>query len=235
MPSRVIDNKSPYEILYNKPPSLDHLRVIGCKANAYNLTTDKFAPKSTPTVLIGYPQNQKGYLLYDTTTHKVITTRNVTFDEHVFPFHTINTPSPSQSQTDPYNSPLQFTSDPPITPPPTITSQPYPPITTTNSPPPSSATPTTPPSTPLTQTPTISQSPAQTAPSQEPIPSPPTAPPPPLRQSTRIKTIPTKLQSFQYQLQRSLIHSFTTKHHTPQNTHGNQHCKASSLKIHKLS
>ena len=106
MPSRVIDNKSPYEILYNKPPSLDHLRVIGCKANAYNLTTDKFAPKSTPTVLIGYPQNQKGYLLYDTTTHKVITTRNVTFDEHVFPFHTINTPSPSQSQTDPYSSHL---------------------------------------------------------------------------------------------------------------------------------
>ncbi|GJR09037.1 retrovirus-related pol polyprotein from transposon TNT 1-94 [Tanacetum coccineum] len=62
LPSRAIDKKSPYEVLYNSLPSLDHLRVIGCKANAYNLTSDKFEPKSTPSVLLGYPQNQKGYI-----------------------------------------------------------------------------------------------------------------------------------------------------------------------------
>ena len=30
LPSRVLDNTSPFELLYNQPPDLDHLRVIGC-------------------------------------------------------------------------------------------------------------------------------------------------------------------------------------------------------------
>nr|GEY34662.1 retrovirus-related Pol polyprotein from transposon TNT 1-94 [Tanacetum cinerariifolium] len=60
LPSKILHNKSPYECLYNKTPDLTHLRVIGCQALVYTPTTDKFAPKATSTVLIGYPPHQKG-------------------------------------------------------------------------------------------------------------------------------------------------------------------------------
>lgn len=37
IPLPVPDNKSPYEVLYNKQPSLSHLRVKGCLCFATNL------------------------------------------------------------------------------------------------------------------------------------------------------------------------------------------------------
>lgn len=106
LPSSVLHDKSPYELLYHKQPDLTHLRVIGCLAYAYNNTTDKFQPKAIPTVFIGYPQNQKGYLLYDTSTHKVLTSRNVLFHEHSFPFHTH--PSTVQTHSLPHSTYTHF-------------------------------------------------------------------------------------------------------------------------------
>ncbi|GKA33817.1 reverse transcriptase, RNA-dependent DNA polymerase, LTR copia-type gag-polypeptide [Tanacetum coccineum] len=90
------------------------MRTLGCLAYAYHHTTDKFDSRATPTILIGYPNNQKGYLLYDPKTHKTITSRNVLFDETKFPFQTKHTPptnlSPSLIPPQPfpyYPTPLQ--------------------------------------------------------------------------------------------------------------------------------
>lgn len=61
IPLSVLRDKSPYELLYNKIPSLAHLRVIGCLAFATNLRKDdKFAAKAGKAALLGYVVSQKG-------------------------------------------------------------------------------------------------------------------------------------------------------------------------------
>nr|GFB99815.1 hypothetical protein [Tanacetum cinerariifolium] len=70
----------------------------GVLAFAHQHLPDKFSPRAISSVLVGYPTTQKGYILYDLTTHKIFTTRHVTFHESKFPFHTNPHPnSPSQS------------------------------------------------------------------------------------------------------------------------------------------
>ncbi|GJY90478.1 retrovirus-related pol polyprotein from transposon TNT 1-94 [Tanacetum coccineum] len=63
MPVKLLDRKSPFEKLYGKPPTYDHLRVIGCMC--YVAVTkphkDKFNNRGIKSVLIGYHVNQKGY------------------------------------------------------------------------------------------------------------------------------------------------------------------------------
>lgn len=86
IPSKPLHNKSPYELLYGHSPALDHLKIIGCQAYVHQHSHDKFASRSIPSVLIGYSPTKKGYLLYDLSTHKIITSRHVQFDESIFPF-----------------------------------------------------------------------------------------------------------------------------------------------------
>ncbi|GKB57242.1 putative reverse transcriptase domain-containing protein [Tanacetum coccineum] len=61
MPVKVLDWQSLFEKLYEKPPTYDHLRVIGCLCYAADIRPhkDKFANKGIKSVLIGYPVNQK--------------------------------------------------------------------------------------------------------------------------------------------------------------------------------
>ncbi|GKA50277.1 ulp1 protease family, C-terminal catalytic domain-containing protein, partial [Tanacetum coccineum] len=47
---------------------------------------DKFDNRGVKCVLLGYPQNQKGYKLYDLNTKEIFLSRDVVFDETVFPF-----------------------------------------------------------------------------------------------------------------------------------------------------
>nr|GEX14065.1 retrovirus-related Pol polyprotein from transposon TNT 1-94 [Tanacetum cinerariifolium] len=88
MPMKKLQWKSPYEVLHKKPPAFDHLRVIGCLS--YAVVTrpykDKFDNRGIKCILIGYPQNQKGYKLYNLVIKEVFLSRDVLFDEKVFPF-----------------------------------------------------------------------------------------------------------------------------------------------------
>ena len=81
-PTLKLYGKSPYEILFSKPPSYSHLRVFGylCYAN------DKFAPRSTTCIFIGYPMRKKGYKVCDMESHKIFTSRDIIFYENRFPF-----------------------------------------------------------------------------------------------------------------------------------------------------
>lgn len=73
---------------------------MGCLAYASVLGPtkyqDKFASRKRKFVFIGYPQNQKGYKLYDLDTHELFVSRDVTFFEHIFPFHNSPLSSPDQ-------------------------------------------------------------------------------------------------------------------------------------------
>nr|GEX36683.1 hypothetical protein [Tanacetum cinerariifolium] len=80
--------KTPFEILHGTPSSYEALKTIGCLCYAASLgpNRDKFDPKGIRCVLIGYPPGQKGYQLYNLSTHEVIHSRDVVFQESVFPF-----------------------------------------------------------------------------------------------------------------------------------------------------
>ncbi|GKE45062.1 retrovirus-related pol polyprotein from transposon TNT 1-94 [Tanacetum coccineum] len=75
-------------MLHGESPSYDHLRVMGCLcfATVTKPHKDKFAPRSIKSVLIGYPPGQKGYKLYNLETHEVFCSRDVSFQETIFPF-----------------------------------------------------------------------------------------------------------------------------------------------------
>ncbi|GJT38309.1 ribonuclease H-like domain-containing protein [Tanacetum coccineum] len=55
LPSSVLKGKSPYQLVFNKKPSLNHLRVFGCLCFATILNNhDKFGNRAEKYVLVGY-------------------------------------------------------------------------------------------------------------------------------------------------------------------------------------
>nr|GEU28837.1 retrovirus-related Pol polyprotein from transposon TNT 1-94 [Tanacetum cinerariifolium]GEU94058.1 retrovirus-related Pol polyprotein from transposon TNT 1-94 [Tanacetum cinerariifolium] len=87
---RPYEGKPPYEILKDRKPTLDYLRVFGSKCFILN-TKDyitKFDPKSYEGVFLDYSQNSKAYIILNKHTYKIKESLNVTFDE---------TPPPSKT------------------------------------------------------------------------------------------------------------------------------------------
>ncbi|KAL2235601.1 UNVERIFIED_CONTAM: Retrovirus-related Pol polyprotein from transposon RE2 [Sesamum indicum] len=124
--------KSPYEVLYNKVPSYSHLRTIGCLC--FSITPEghhsKFDQCSSNCVFVGYPSGQKGYRVYDLTSHSIFVSRNIQFQEHILPFATVkasSSPVPlaqvplTADVVDPVSSSTELPSTPPSPSPAAIT------------------------------------------------------------------------------------------------------------------
>ncbi|KAI3511071.1 hypothetical protein L1887_18215 [Cichorium endivia] len=88
LPSKVVKDKTPYELVWNTKPQYDHMKVFGCLTYFKNTNTkgDKFEPKGKPGVFLGYPQGTKGYKVYDIKERKIVVSRDVVFCENNFPF-----------------------------------------------------------------------------------------------------------------------------------------------------
>ncbi|CAH9085522.1 unnamed protein product [Cuscuta epithymum] len=87
-PSRILHNKTPFEILFGVPPIFDHLRVFCCLCYAYNVRSknDKFSSRTRKCIFVGYPFGKKGWTVFDLDTKEYLVSRDVKFFEHIFPF-----------------------------------------------------------------------------------------------------------------------------------------------------
>lgn len=83
LPSRVLDFKSPLEVLKNRKPNLSHLQVFGCVCYvlAQSVHGDKLDTRSNKCVFLGYCSTKKGYICYDVASQKVIVSCHVCFEE----------------------------------------------------------------------------------------------------------------------------------------------------------
>ena len=83
IPTKVLHDVSPYEVLNKTKPSIDHLRVFGCVCFVLipGELRKKLEPKSTNAMFIGYSPTQKGYKCYVLDTRKVLISRDVKFTE----------------------------------------------------------------------------------------------------------------------------------------------------------
>ena len=63
LPSSVLDNKSPFELLYHTQPNFQVFHIFGCRVYLYlrNYLDHKLAPRSIPCIFIGYNTQYKGY------------------------------------------------------------------------------------------------------------------------------------------------------------------------------
>ena len=88
LPTPLLNNKSPFELLFHKLPSFNHLRVFGCLCfvSTPSVHKLKFESRSTPCVFLGYPFNVKGYKVLNLHSRKISISRGVVFHESVFPF-----------------------------------------------------------------------------------------------------------------------------------------------------
>ncbi|KAI7958341.1 hypothetical protein MJO29_006558 [Puccinia striiformis f. sp. tritici] len=82
----VDDVKTPYELSLDKTPSLDMVKVFGCRAYMHDLNYPKqFVARSTPMIHVGISDVSNGWLLWDPTTNKIERSASVKFHEDNLP------------------------------------------------------------------------------------------------------------------------------------------------------
>ena len=94
LPSKSIDNHTPYFKLHNTHLTYDHLRTFGCLCYPHVHAPHKIAPRSTPCIFLGYPDYHRGYHCFDFHTKKIIIFRHVIFDEQTFPYASLTPNNP---------------------------------------------------------------------------------------------------------------------------------------------
>lgn len=78
----LVENKSPFEVWFNKKPRINHLRIIGslCYAHIPDQKRQKMDKKAIKGFLVGYDGNER-YRIYVREERKVILSRDVKFEE----------------------------------------------------------------------------------------------------------------------------------------------------------
>ncbi|GJX61084.1 retrovirus-related pol polyprotein from transposon TNT 1-94, partial [Tanacetum coccineum] len=82
-PSVPLGFRIPEEEWQGKEVSLAHLRVFGCDSyvKVKDVARDKLDAKSVKCTFIGYGSDEMGYRFWDSKSHKVVRSRDVTFNE----------------------------------------------------------------------------------------------------------------------------------------------------------
>jgi hypothetical protein len=87
LPMKAASHPTHYFALYDTTPSYDHLRVFGCAyyPNTSATAPHKLSPRSNRSLILSYSPYHKGYRCLDLTSHRIIISHHVIFDEDVFP------------------------------------------------------------------------------------------------------------------------------------------------------
>jgi hypothetical protein len=90
--TKVLDFSSPLERLFRGKPHYNALRTFGCACwpNLRPFNTHKLQFCSTQCVFLGYSNIHKGFKCLDVATGRVYISRDVVFDETVYPFTKLN-------------------------------------------------------------------------------------------------------------------------------------------------
>lgn len=88
LPSRVISYETPVERLFHIKPYYTLLRTLGCAVwpNPRPYNTKKLNFRSTRCMFLGYNAKHKGYKCLEPSSGRVYISRDVVFDESIFPF-----------------------------------------------------------------------------------------------------------------------------------------------------
>lgn len=64
-PSKVLNGKTPFELVFGHEPNISHLKTFGCLCFATKLNVaDKFSERSENCVMMGYSSFKKAYKLF---------------------------------------------------------------------------------------------------------------------------------------------------------------------------
>ncbi|GKD43644.1 retrovirus-related pol polyprotein from transposon TNT 1-94, partial [Tanacetum coccineum] len=76
-------DKTPYELLHDKPPDLSYLHVFGafCYPTNDSENLGKLQPKADIGIFVGYAPTKKAFRIYNKCTRRIIETIHVDFDE----------------------------------------------------------------------------------------------------------------------------------------------------------
>jgi hypothetical protein len=87
-PSKVINFQTPLERLFKVKPLYTSLRIFGCACwpNLRPYNQRKLEFRSKECAFLGYSNMHKGFKCLDISTGRIYISRDVTFDENVFPF-----------------------------------------------------------------------------------------------------------------------------------------------------
>lgn len=104
MPSSILSNKSPFQVLFNTLPDFSFFKVFGCQCFPWlkPYTTHKLQPKSVSCVFLGNHPTVKGYRCLDPLNGKIYLSRHVIFNETCFPYATTVSLSSSPSLSLPH-------------------------------------------------------------------------------------------------------------------------------------
>ena len=87
LPTPVLNEFSPHEMLYKTPPDFNQLKVFGslCYASTLSTNRSKFDPRASKFVFIGFKKGgTKGYILLNIQLREIFVSKDVVFYEHVF-------------------------------------------------------------------------------------------------------------------------------------------------------
>nr|KYP56843.1 Retrovirus-related Pol polyprotein from transposon TNT 1-94 [Cajanus cajan] len=92
VPTPIIDNKTPYELMFNQIADYNLVKTFGCLCYIATHTAHrkKFDLRARKSVFLGYKTGVKGFIAYDLHAGSIVITRHVSFHEQVFPYESTN-------------------------------------------------------------------------------------------------------------------------------------------------